>query len=99
MKEFLNHCTYLHFFQRTIYEPPESFVNVETKKKEDRSQKMIEKPFKSFISIYLKDSYYMVNPVPRHLERDATIPYSLQVGEISSMFKVSRSKFGLFLKL
>jgi len=72
---------------RTIYEPPESFVNVETKKKEDRSQKMIEKPFKSFISIYLKDSYYMVNPVPRHLERDATIPYSLQCPGLGRLFR------------
>jgi len=72
---------------RTIYEPVESLVNVETMKKEDRNQIMVQMPFKSFVLSYHKKSVYMVNPVPRHLERDATIPYSLQCPGLGRLFR------------
>lgn len=72
---------------RTVHEPPDSVVNVETKKKEERNQEMIETSFKSFVEMYRKKPVYMVSPVPSHLERDVPVPYSLQCPALIRLFR------------
>jgi len=72
---------------RTVYEPPDSSVNVETTKKEDRNQKMVEISFKDFVAVYRKQSVYMVDQVPHHLQRDVSIPFCLQCPGLARLFR------------
>lgn len=59
----------------------EALVYAEPEKKENRTKKGFEMSFKDFIERYHKESLYMVNALPKELQKDVTMPPPLKCEE------------------
>lgn len=72
----------------SLQESSEAFVNVETRKKENRTQPTIEMPFQEFVEVYKDTDQYMVDPVPEFLRNDVIVPGPLQCPQVAENFLV-----------
>ncbi|KAL5010674.1 hypothetical protein ScPMuIL_012979 [Solemya velum] len=66
----------------TQHSPDNDKITVETIKKENRREEVLEMDFSKFLKIYNGTEYYMVNSVPSFLRKDVTFPCSIQCEDL-----------------
>lgn len=64
--------------------PTDSVVQLETVKKETRTQDILEMHFHEFLRKYNETEYYLVDTVPPYLRSDVPVPCSLQCEDLLS---------------
>lgn len=64
-------------------EAKEALVNVETRKKENRTQETLDIPFSEFVEKYNESDNYMVDPVPEFLRDEVILPGPLQCTDVA----------------
>jgi len=72
----------------TRQESSETLVNVETRKKENRTQPTLEITFRDFVKNYKDFDQYMVDPVPDFLRKEVVLPGPLQCRQVAENFLV-----------